>query len=236
MNTNRLLFGLIGVNLVIWMVCIALLVLVSGQAALGVALVAFTVGIGYLTKHIENLHIYLFIVAMAIASVFLIGYTGSKLIPPILALVSGFGANGMGYIVAFIAGLLVVIPLASYKMTNTEKLDLPPPSRWGDFQQFQEMEFDDGRFHERVAASIKKQTGYNTVPDGDFIRVFKGSKLVGLVRCCRFAKMASPDMVQQLVATGQRENVKTLYFATGGHVSTATEKVAKLHNIRLLPL
>lgn len=90
------------------------------------------------------------------------------------------------------------------------------------------------QFVQRVAQVIERKTGCQTVPDRDLIRVYKGNKLVGIVRCCEVGRNANPAIVREVVELAQHLNVRTMYLAASGPVPADTQTFARLQQVRII--
>lgn len=91
-------------------------------------------------------------------------------------------------------------------------------------------------FQDKVIVRIQQRPGYWGRPGREhhLIEVYKGSKLVGLVRCCEDPWAITPSLVNELAKLKIWYKVKVVYIASGGTIPATARSEANYRKIKLM--
>lgn len=96
--------------------------------------------------------------------------------------------------------------------------------------------YNDNSFVNRVVARVEQKPEFHAVPDGNWIRVYRGNRRASIIWCCEIGRNVTPAMIRQLVEVANHSRVKTMYLATVGPMPKDTERFARVQKVRIISL
>lgn len=221
-------------NLAIWVVCFVWFTIITGYAWVGVGLVALVAVSVWGSRWIKGFYWYPLLLLLSAVSFVLVAATGWQVILITRQYTDEMVVRPKINLIPIVAVAVVAILFILYYTTRKGK---PSTLSTRPLNEDIDISFDDGQsFEQRVIELIEKKTGNLAVQDGDFVRVFKGQRLVGLVRCCNFGRAVTPEIVRTVASVGQMEGAATIYLASLGHIPEASEKAAQRLRVKVLTL
>ncbi len=252
------IFKLIAANTAIWLLSAALAVFLAGYAipaitlaGCGLLFIPLWLGIVYLywrfywhiTAWLMTLTTFLYAIAIMtlaargsnLPAVQGTSFQGLELSPIFGLLVLGMIGVVMGFYVLFSRRPSQTNREVTPKSVSDE-IDFPKTATLPPSNPTQTQEIDKRTFQQRVANVVAARSGTRTVPEpnGVDISVYRGTVLVGIVKCVERNKPISPLYVRDLAKQKTSIGVSVAYLATPGSFTAETRQEADNLGVRLI--